>query len=70
MRRAALFIVLTGLALAPVWGAVPAEACENCACQGEGTGQVSQMIQALTGGREYPPGGWGGGQVRQTDDHG
>jgi hypothetical protein len=49
MRRAALFVVLTGLVLAPVWDAPPAEACENCLCQGEGTGQVSQVIQTLTG---------------------
>jgi hypothetical protein len=54
MRRAALFVVLTGLVLAPVWGAPPAEACENCPCQGEGTGQVSQVIRALTGGGSTP----------------
>ena len=49
MKLAALFVVLTGLVLAPVWGATPAQACENCTCQGEGTGQMSQVIQALTG---------------------
>lgn len=49
MKLTALFIVLTGLVLAPVWGTPAAQACENCTCQGEGTGQMSQVIQALTG---------------------
>lgn len=49
MKFTALLVVLTGLVLAPVWGATPASACENCSCQGDGTGQMSQVIQALTG---------------------
>ena len=49
MKLVAVLVVLTGLVLAPVWGAPPAEACENCSCQGEGTSKVSQVIQALTG---------------------
>jgi hypothetical protein len=49
MKLVAVLIVLTGVILAPVWGAPPAEACENCPCQGEESGQVSQMMQALTG---------------------
>lgn len=53
MRHAAL-VVLTGLVLAPVWGTPPAEACENCACQGEGGGQMSQVLQALAGVGSLP----------------
>jgi hypothetical protein len=49
MKLAAVFMVLTGLLLMPVWGAPSAEACENCPCQGQGSGQISQVMQALTG---------------------
>jgi hypothetical protein len=49
MKLVAVLVVLTGVILAPVWGAPPAEACENCPCQAQGTGQMSQMMQALTG---------------------
>jgi hypothetical protein len=35
----------------PVWGVPPAEAYENCPCQGAGTGQASQMMETLTGTR-------------------
>ena len=55
MKRVALFVVLTGMLLAPVWGATPVQACENCTCQGEGTGQVSQVIQAVTGSGKISP---------------
>jgi hypothetical protein len=41
-------VVLAGVILVPVWGAPPAEACENCPCQGEGTGQVSRVMETLT----------------------
>lgn len=49
MRLMTVLVVLTGVVLAPVWGAPPAEACQHCACQSEGTGQLSQLIHALTG---------------------
>lgn len=49
MKLLAVLAVLAGFVLAPVWGAPPAEACENCSCQGEGSGQMSQVLQALTG---------------------
>jgi hypothetical protein len=49
MKLVTVLVVLTGVILAPVWGAPPAEACENCPCQGEGTGQASQMTETLTG---------------------
>jgi hypothetical protein len=49
MTLAAVIIVLAGLVAAPIWGAPPAEACENCSFRGEGTGQVGQIMQALTG---------------------
>ncbi|MGH8069029.1 MAG: hypothetical protein ACRERE_28100 [Candidatus Entotheonellia bacterium] len=51
MKLVAVLIVLTGVILAPVWGVPPAEACENCPCQGAGTGQASQMTETLTGTR-------------------
>jgi hypothetical protein len=51
MKLVAALVVLAGVTLVPVWGALPAEACENCPCQGAGSGQVSQMIQGLTGTR-------------------
>ncbi|MGH8056182.1 MAG: hypothetical protein ACREOH_02930 [Candidatus Entotheonellia bacterium] len=49
MKLAALLPMLTGLILAPVWGATPAQACENCSCQGEGASQANEVVQALTG---------------------
>ena len=49
MKPVAVLVVLAGLVLVPVWGAPLAEACENCPCQSEGTGQVNPVIRALTG---------------------
>jgi hypothetical protein len=48
MKPVAVLVVLTGVILTPVWGAPPAEACENCPCQDAGAGQVSQVMETLT----------------------